>query len=164
MPGPAPTPTKLKLLRNNPGKRKLNRAEPKPTTVKSVPAAPVWLGRLARNEWRRVARELVALRMLSTVDLSLLSIYCCEVERYRDAQAFVVENGSSYVIRDKDGAVRYVAQFPQVAIARAAADAVRKLASEFGFSPASRSRIQVADAPADVSLVDSLRDAAHKRA
>ncbi len=30
MPGPRPTPTYLKLLRGNPGKRKLNKREPQP--------------------------------------------------------------------------------------------------------------------------------------
>ena len=164
MPGPPPTPTRLKLLRGNPGKRKTNKREPKPRAVLRVPKPPADLGTVAKREWRRVARQLVKLGLLSTVDLSLLGIYCAEIQKYREAQAFIRENGTSYVIRDKDGAVKYVAQFPQVGIARGAADLARKLAAEFGFSPASRSRIQITEKETVVDPVTALRNEAKSRA
>ena len=37
MPGPRPTPNYLKLLRGNPGKRKLNKHEPQPQIPPSRP-------------------------------------------------------------------------------------------------------------------------------
>ena len=58
-PGPPPTPTNLKLLRGNPGKRKLNTNEPDPEPA--IPPCPSHLDKVAKKEWRRVSKELLAL-------------------------------------------------------------------------------------------------------
>ena len=58
-PGPPPTPTNLKLLRGNPGKRKLNANEPDPEPA--IPPCPSHLDKVAKKEWRRISKELLAL-------------------------------------------------------------------------------------------------------
>ena len=58
-PGPPPTPTNLKLLRGNPGKRKLNTNEPDPAPA--IPPCPGHLDKVAKKEWRRISKELLAL-------------------------------------------------------------------------------------------------------
>jgi phage terminase small subunit len=50
MPGPAPKPTALKLVQGNPGKRKLNKSEPK---FCGAPVCPAWITDVARAEWKR---------------------------------------------------------------------------------------------------------------
>ncbi len=143
MPGPPPKPTRLKILAGNPGKRKLNKREPQ-FKAANRPTPPAWLSRIGKAEWRRVVTQLSKVKgLLQTVDLSLLAVYCDTYAAYRKAQQFLDKQGETYVMRDKDGQVKYVAQFPQVSIVRAAADQLRKLAGEFGFSPASRSRLQI---------------------
>ena len=141
-PGPPPKPTALKILTGNPGKRPLPQNEPKPDPVENI-KPPRELGKLARIEWRKVAPVLSSLGLLTEADLRLLTVYCSEVERYREAMAFLAEKGSTYVLRDKDGRVRHVAPFPQVSAARGAAENVRKIGAEFGLSPASRTRIDL---------------------
>ena len=49
--GRKPTPTTLKELKGNPGRRPLNEAEPKPAA--RLPSPPAHLSRSARREWRR---------------------------------------------------------------------------------------------------------------
>lgn len=57
--GRKPTPTAIKELEGNPGKRKLNENEPKPE--RKAPACPKWLDKDARKEWHRLAKKMEAL-------------------------------------------------------------------------------------------------------
>ena len=54
--GPAPKPQALKKLQGNPGRRKLNAAEPTPDSA--LPACPAWLNAEAKREWKRVSATL----------------------------------------------------------------------------------------------------------
>ena len=53
--GPAPKPTAIKRLEGNPGKRKLNEAEP--TLTVGVPECPDYLDEVAKREWGRLNRK-----------------------------------------------------------------------------------------------------------
>ena len=115
MAGRKPTPTAMKLLAGNPGKRPLNRREPKPTL--GVPPCPKWLSLEARKEWRWVVKELAQAGVLARIDRTMLAVYCHLVAEFVQAAA----KGES-VIPSK------VAQ-------------IRALASEFGLTPSSRARL-----------------------
>lgn len=156
MAGRRPKPTKLKIIEGNLGRRPLNDAEPEPST--EGVRMPAELSAGAKAEWERIAPELQAIGILSVADLALFRIYCESVAEFDEAQAFIRDNGRTYVLRDKDGAVRFVQQFPQVAIARNAAERVRKIAIEFGMSPASRSKVKAAPKPKKPSAADRFRD------
>ena len=54
--GRKPTPTAVKELEGNPGKRPLNAKEPKP--AKKAPSCPKWLEPEAKKEWRRLAKQM----------------------------------------------------------------------------------------------------------
>lgn len=49
--GRKPTPTAIKKLEGNPGKRPLNKSEPKP--IRKAPFCPKWLEVEAKKEWQR---------------------------------------------------------------------------------------------------------------
>ena len=51
--GRKPTPSAIKALEGNPGKRALNEREPRPE--KKAPSCPKWLEPEAKKEWRRLA-------------------------------------------------------------------------------------------------------------
>jgi phage terminase small subunit len=56
MPGPPPTPSVIRLMRGNPGKRAFNRHEPRSAIADAVPEPPDWLDAgYACDEWGRVA-------------------------------------------------------------------------------------------------------------
>src|SRR4051812_21402132 len=64
MRGRKPKPTHLKLLDGNPGKRPLNAGEPKPE--RRIPTCPAHLNPTAKAEWKRLARQMHVLGIVTT--------------------------------------------------------------------------------------------------
>lgn len=135
--GRRPKPTALKLLEGNPGKQKLNDREPDPG--KDIPRCPDWLMDEAKNEWYRLADRLNAMGVLSEVDMTAFATYCQAWARWKEAQQQIDTYGSIFVT-DKG----YQQQSPWVGIANTAHKLMLTTASEFGLTPASRSKIAVA--------------------
>lgn len=137
-PGRPPKPTALKELAGNPGKRPLNQREPKPTV--KAPSCPSYVQGEGRKEWRRVARLLVQLRVLTEADRSALAMYCMAYSRWVEAEAKIREEGM--IVVSSNG---YVRQNPYVLIAGEAMRQMRGLLSDFGMTPSSRAKVQVAE-------------------
>ena len=140
MKGRKPTPTRLKVVRGNPGKRALPKGEPKPRKIARVPAAPGHLSRLAANEWRRVAGQLCALGVLTSIDLRSLEAYCDAYSKMRTASAALDEHGVTYLTTTESGSVM-IRKRPEVEIFAAMLIQVRAFATEFGLTPSSRTRV-----------------------
>jgi P27 family predicted phage terminase small subunit len=134
MPGPAPKPTALKLIQGNPGKRPLNKAEPKPGIDSGY--CPRHLRGHAAAEWRRVVPELRRMGLLTVLDRTALEAYCSEYALYRQAATLLEEHGLTFIT--KKG---YVQQRPEVAIAQKALAAMRAFMTQFGMTPASRTKV-----------------------
>lgn len=145
MRGRKPTPTAIKELEGNPGKRTLNTREPKP--VKKAPACPKWLEPEAKKEWRRLAHQMEQLGILTEIDRDSFAEYCQAYARWKEAEEFITQHGT--IVRTPSG---YWQQVPQVSISQTYMKIMNRIAEQFGLTPASRSRI-VADtgggAPAD---------------
>ena len=142
--GRRPKPTAAKELAGNPGKRKLALAEPKPKiNLGKVPKPPAHLGRFARKFWTDYAPMVVTLGLLSEADPAAFEFLADTHDRYRQAKADVKKHGRVYV---KDGIARLR---PEVRILAEAAKEFRQWCAEFGFTPASRSRVaaSLADQP-----------------
>lgn len=138
--GRPPKPTALKILQGNPGKRPLPKDEPRPEA--KTPSCPRFLSGGAKAEWRRIVPELEALGLLTKVDRAALAAYCQAYARWKEAEAFLTENGTTYVSRDKDGKVKFVAPFPQVSIAQKQSQLMHRFLVEFGLTPSSRTRVK----------------------
>lgn len=134
--GRKPTPTALKELAGNPGKRALNNQEPKPEV--EIPACPQNLKGPARTEWNRVTAELVKLGILAKVDRASLAAYCQAWGDYVKASGKVAKQGE-VIISDKGN----LYQNPWVSIKNSAIDRFVRISSEFGMTPSSRTRIKV---------------------
>ena len=72
--GPAPQPTVITKLKGNPGKRPLNKHEPKPEIV--LPHCPEFLDKDARKEWNRLAPILLRMKVLTEADYIALASLC----------------------------------------------------------------------------------------
>jgi P27 family predicted phage terminase small subunit len=151
MRGRRPKPPRLKLLTGNPGKRPLNTNEPKPEVA--TPDCPVELGPVARREWDRMAPQLAALQILTQLDRAALAAYCGAYAMWAEATEAIQKYGT--MVKSPTG---YPVQSPYVSIANRQAEIMMRIASEFGFTPASRSRISTPpkDAP---DLFNLLRNA-----
>jgi Phage terminase, small subunit len=74
MRGRPPKPTRMKVLTGNPGKRPLNKDEPRPDPV--IPDCPPELSPAAQREWTRLVKELSSLNMVTRLDRAALATYC----------------------------------------------------------------------------------------
>jgi P27 family predicted phage terminase small subunit len=136
MRGRKPKPTSVKIHAGNPGKRPLNEHEPKPAPA--APSCPDELSPAAKEEWQRLVGELTALKMLTNFDRAALAAYCEAYALWIEAITAVRKYGT--MVKSPSG---YPMQSPYVAIANRQAEIMMRIASEFGFTPASRSRISV---------------------
>jgi P27 family predicted phage terminase small subunit len=96
---------------------------------------PAELPPLAREEWSRIVGELIALGALSKFDRGPLAIYCGAYAMWAEAMKALEEFGT--MTKSPTG---YPVQSPYVAIVNRQAELMLRIAGEFGFTPASRSR------------------------
>lgn len=128
-------PTNLKILRGNPGQRRIV-PEPQPRAFADVPEPPVELGDIGREEWFRVAPELVRLGILTTVDIQTFVGYCQAYERRTLAErAIKACPGHGLTVETSNG--NHV-QSPLVGVANSAAREMLKFAMQLGMTPVSR--------------------------
>lgn len=131
--GPAPQPTALKLLRGNPGKRKLNEDEPKPEEVKVDSAAarcPKHLTGLARELWKKLAPAAMRSGLISVVDLPQFEAYCISYARWREFERLTGRNMDLAIAKGyRNGATRE-------------RELMLAFAKRFGFDPSSRSSVK----------------------
>jgi P27 family predicted phage terminase small subunit len=137
--GPPPQPTALRLLRGNPGKRRINGREPRPPVT--TPSCPRWLNPEAKRIWRETVPALKAMRILTRIDRDALAAYCQTFARWKAAEQFLDQHGEVYPIRDETGKIRCMQPFPQVAIARSSLQTLRSYQQEFGMTPSARTRV-----------------------
>jgi P27 family predicted phage terminase small subunit len=142
MRGRKPEPTHLKLIKGNPGKRRINEREPVPTS--QLPSPPSHLSDGAKVEWGRVSEELYRLGLLTGVDRAALAAYCQAYGRWAQAEEAITTMAKQdkltggLMIKTTNG---NAIQNPLVGTAnKAAADMVR-YAAEFGMTPSARSRL-----------------------
>jgi P27 family predicted phage terminase small subunit len=163
--GPPPKPTKLKIAAGNPGKRPLNPHEPQPVT--SAPRMPAWLSKRAKAEWRRIVPELTNLGLLTRIDLAALAAYCQAYAELEEATRTLDKEGRvcvwpvlatqdvfEEVANETTGKTETrlkvakgqkigekLKSHPAVQQQRDAARLVKQFISEFGLTPASRTRV-----------------------
>jgi P27 family predicted phage terminase small subunit len=134
MRGRRPKPTRLKVITGNPGKRPLNEHEPRPEP--QIPPCPSELSPAAQREWQRLVTELGALKMVTNLDRAALAAYCGAYALWAEAMEAIQKYGT--MVKSPSG---YPMQSPYIAVANRQAEIMMRIASEFGFTPASRSRI-----------------------
>lgn len=132
---PRNKPTRLKILEGVRESR-INRHEPQPVALEPDP--PRDMAPEALEVWRFTIDELRAMKLLHRCDRDVLVAYCEAVKTHREASR-VLATSPLLITGQKGNLVRN----PVLAIQRDAADMLRKLAQEFGLTPAARSRINM---------------------
>lgn len=149
-------PTELKVLEGNPGKRKLNNNQPKPGAAdpdvpkgfkikRWAPAfpedkdtnfkAPI-PAKEAALMFEKLKTQLQTLGLLTEVDAEMLSVYCQAYGYWREASAYV--NRYGMVMKGPNGFY----QSPYLSVVNKQATIMGKIASEFGFTPSSRTGVE----------------------
>jgi P27 family predicted phage terminase small subunit len=138
-----PTPTALKLVKGNPGKRPINKREVKP--AKKLPVAPAHLDPRARAEWEHIVPELWAAGLLTSVDGATLAAYCNAYARWAEAEEALAKMRErdgvtgALLIKTKNG---NVIQNPLVGASNRAMLLMMRFAIEFGMTPAARANLE----------------------
>lgn len=145
MRGRKPTPTALKLIAGNPGKRPLRLDEFKPYA--EIPRAPKHLKGEALKEWKRVTVELHRYGMISQADRGALAMLCTCWGRYVQAEEMIEKAAAqapgSYGMFVKTPN-NFAVQSPWLAVSNKAMEQYKVFCAEFGLTPSARSRMPVA--------------------
>lgn len=133
IPGRKPKPIALRIIEGNREHRSIpeNTVKPRPVKPKKSP----WLDKIAKKEWNRIVKLLAPLGLLSEIDGASLGVYCQAFSRLVQAEREIAAHGIVFV---EDGKTK---TRPEVLIAEKAMKTVRTMATEFGMTPSSRSRI-----------------------
>lgn len=129
--GPAPKPTRLKLLSGETRPSVINYAEPIPASGTMTP--PPDLRPEARVIWERVLEAIGGTGVITLADKDLLRLYCEALARYLEAEQMLTKTGP--LLNGRDGTF---VKNPLHQIVRDNADAVKKYARELGLTPAAR--------------------------
>ena len=142
--GTRPTPTALKVLHGNPGRRPLNGDEPQ--FKAGLPDKPAWFDTYASEEWDRIVSNVNGQRILTKADLGILVATCLCYEQMRETLAIIKTLGRSYVVEDMGGNKHYKAR-PECVRFETAQREYRALLIELGLTPASRSKVKTLPEP-----------------
>lgn len=103
MAGRPRTPTALKLIAGNPGKRALSKQEPDPDYLVDL-TPPKWLSADAAQVWQEMAPGAVRAKLLTEVDVQAFAMGCVAIAQYRLATAKTGQDTvKSRLAEDKDG-------------------------------------------------------------
>ncbi|AML51729.1 phage terminase small subunit P27 family [Falsihalocynthiibacter arcticus] len=134
MRGRKPKPTALKLIQGNPGKRSINKSEPKPPAT--MPTCPSHLSPTAKAEWKRLARVLNDIGLLTIADRTVFAAYCQSYGRWVEAERKLQD--SPTLLKMPSG---YIQTSPWLTISNKQSELMLKYMAELGLTPSSRTRL-----------------------
>lgn len=132
----APQPTRLKILRGNPGRRPLNKREPVPKPGK--PVAMDCLTPAATVHFARLSEQLSAMKILTEADQAALSALAQSIADYEEATRALAITGPVVESDRERGMVRS----PWLIVRKQAWDQMQRGLMDFGLTPSSRSKLQ----------------------
>lgn len=136
-------PTSLKVLHGDFEKNPKRRNKREPTVKdKGPPKCPAHLCQVAKNEWKRVTKELASMKVLTSVDREALEQYCTTYASWRECLKHVRKYGVVLAKVDMMGN-DIVYRNPADAAMATHTKTLHRLLCEFGLTPASRTRVQI---------------------
>ena len=153
--GPRPEPTIIKMAKGNPGKRPLNKSEPKPPSDDITP--PDWVTGVARSKWDEVVPKLVGMGVMTNADVDTIARYCTMHEQFVKYLEQVRRGLDVLVIRDEKGKVKYMQSTPAATMLMKLAASMLRIEQEFGLTPSARSGIGATQEKPKDDLEDLIR-------
>jgi P27 family predicted phage terminase small subunit len=153
MRGRKPTPTWLKVIASNPGKRPLNHDEPQPDGDLKEP--PHWFSPRQRILWDGCIAAAPD-GLLKLLDSSVLELFVVAKSLHEEAALKIAEYGAVVKLPDTGGHARS----PYVGILNQQAAMMLRCAVELGFTPSSRVRVKVDNSKKGLNPFDDLKELA----
>lgn len=155
MSGPPKTSPRLHLIRGNPSKRPVkDHKKTAKKDEKGLPKIPQHLGAQGKYWFRRMAEELNAEGIISQLDARALELLVEAYTEYRHHCETLDVEGYTYRTETQSGDVLIKAH-PAAAMKADAWKRIRAMLAEFGMSPASRAKVNIAG-PDDVDPLAEL--------
>ena len=153
--GPKPKTKALRVFEGDPGNLLAARhaGEIDPPKVSEAPDPPLSMGLIAAEKWREVAGQLVALGVLTSLDLGELEIYCDYWELYTVAKQDVARDGAFILLNARTGKS---GPHPSIATMNAASDRMKQHGQLLGLNPVSRIGLKVEPQPEPVGGLDDM--------
>jgi len=155
--GRTPRPDEIKKLMGEPNKDRFNPNGPKPKP--SRPTCPAHLSGSAKQEWKRIVPELETLNLLTQIDRAALAAYCEAYGRWVTAEKKLAELGKmspqqmAYLYKTTNGNLIIN---PLLSVCNTAMAQMKSFLTEFGMTPASRTRISVAPSSKETDPMEAL--------
>ncbi len=138
MAGRRPKPTELKLVSGNPGKRAINKKEPKPK--REIPSCPAYLSSESKVAWGRLSVLLDRMGVLTEADSAALERLCDCYSDILICRQSLIADGWTYKTVDALGNT-LIKGNPAATQLRAADAQFKSYLIEFGLTPAARSKV-----------------------
>lgn len=133
-------PTPLKVLEGTDRKDRANPREPKPTDLSADAAPPGWLNEYGKQAWGDLLPVLRGMGVITIADPTAFALLCDALGEYITARAWVQEHEDTYAVASQDGQLTWRKR-PEVEIAQDAWRRAKTMLTEFGLTPAARSRV-----------------------
>jgi P27 family predicted phage terminase small subunit len=140
--GAAPTPTALKELRGNPGRRPLPENEPTTDPLSITPSSAIENDEVAKEFWYAVGNMTKAMNVAQESDRMALEILAMSLAEVRRAYIQLEERGRTVVYSN---GVEQVS--PYFSIMHKMMSQAMSIMKEFGMTPASRTRVKAMAQP-----------------
>jgi len=141
MAGRKPIPTHLKIVKGDHHKSRINTSEPKPCRGKVD--APSHMSAKAKQAWGYVSTMLDDMGVLTKADAIGLECLCEAYADYLDARQELKVLGSNYYETTTEKGSTLHRLHPAMQVVQDADRRIKLWLSEFGKTPASRSRLRV---------------------
>ncbi len=151
--GRPPKPTALKQLGNTLQPSRTNAHEPVPDVC--LPEMPDWISDKAAQYWNTIGPLLLNMRVVTAGDGTALSLLVETLAEWQEARQQVHENGLTYATTTESGSEIH-RPYPQVAIASDAMKRALRMMTEFGLTPASRSKVSALGGEKDSDPLDGI--------
>jgi P27 family predicted phage terminase small subunit len=142
-------PASVHLLNGNPSKRnvgKLLGEVEAPAVPVAEPPMPACLSIEAVEEWQRLIPDLVALGLVSNLDMMALATYCEAVADWFRFRRRIMQANAEHVDQDKGDVQTFATGAKQISVLRQLANDAEKRANaagaQFGFSPMARRNLK----------------------
>lgn len=132
-------PTELKILEGNPGHRHIDENEIKPKKV--LPRPPVWLGKEAKKEWKKMGQILYSYKLLTEMDITAFTNYCI----YHGMHIEILKkiSGMEDMTGTTEKGYKYI--LPNIILANKFEAITRFYLSKFGMTPSDRVGLNLDD-------------------
>ena len=148
--GRIPKPTNIHHLSGNPSKINMTKRESEEPQYAALDdfTPPEWLDDESKGYWVELAKRFSAIRVLTSMDTVALELLIVTYKEWRDCLRYLEANGKSYTTSTTSGDTKYAA-YPEVGQMQVARNDVLRMLQQFGWTPASRTKVKVLGGEAD---------------